>query len=209
MLIHSNNKPVRILGLGFIAHEICDYLRIEHVEADCIDIDTALQDNNRDSYQYLIGTSKNTVKRQQIINWLDHNKLNSPSFIHPQSSVHQSAVLGAGIICYPFSLILGSEVKDHVLIGPYCHVGHNAFIDIGTVLLPYSFVLGSSSTGKFTVLQTKANLIDHITISADYVNILPASVVTKNIDIPGTYGGTPARFINSKTSLTSDYFITK
>jgi acetyltransferase-like isoleucine patch superfamily enzyme len=206
MLIHSNNKPIRILGLGFVAHGICQYLLAENVPAECIDVDTALADDRPECYQYLIGTVRKTGVRQQIVEWLVKNNLNSPSFIHPQSIVAEKVDLGHGIICYPFSLIFKSTLQNYITIGPHCHIGHNCHINTGTVLLPYSFVLGSSVTGNFTVLQTKSNLIDHVTITAEYVNILPGSMVTKNIDVSGTYGGTPARFISSKSSLTSNYF---
>jgi UDP-3-O-[3-hydroxymyristoyl] glucosamine N-acyltransferase len=206
MLIHSNNKPVRILGLGFIAREVYEYLSAENITAECIDIDTALCDNNPNQYQYLIGTVRNIPKKQQIVKWLYDNKLHSPSYVHPQAVVNQNAVLNHGVICYPFSLIFDSILEDYSFVGPYCHVGHNSVIDTGSVLLPYSYVLGSSLTGKFTVLQTRACVIDHITISAECVNVLPAAMITKNISVSGTYGGTPARFVNSKTSSTSDYF---
>jgi UDP-3-O-[3-hydroxymyristoyl] glucosamine N-acyltransferase len=206
MLIHSNNKPVRILGLGFIAHEVQEFLQAENITSTCIDIDTALADPKAGEYQYLIGTVRNINKKYQIIDWLNSNKLNSPSYVHPQCIVNHKAVLNPGVVCYPFSLVFDSVISDHAFIGPYCHVGHNSVIGTGTVLLPYSYVLGSSSTGKFTVLQTRACMIDHVAISAEFVNVLPAAVITKNIDRTGTYGGSPARYVNSNTSLTSDYF---
>lgn len=206
MLIHSNNKPIKILGLGFVAHEICDYLRLENIDSECVDIDTALEHPCPSDYQYLIGAAKNTSARQRIVNWLDQHNLTSPSYIHPQSICAEKVELGQGVICYPFSLILNATLQNHIIIGPYCHIGHNSQIGTGTVLLPYSYVLGSSTTGKFTVLQTKSNLIDHVAITVDYVNILPGAMVTKDINMPGTYGGAPARFVNSQTSLTSNYF---
>lgn len=206
MLVHSNHKPVRILGLGFVAHEIQEFLVAENISATCVDIDTALLDPQAQAYQYLIGTVRNINKKHHIIEWLNKNNLHSPSYVHPQAVVHQRAVLNPGVVCYPFSLILDSNISSHAFIGPYCHVGHNSFIAVGTVLLPYSYVLGSSVTGKFTVLQTRACMIDHTTISAEFVNVLPNAMITKNIDRAGTYGGSPARYINSATSLTADYF---
>jgi acetyltransferase-like isoleucine patch superfamily enzyme len=73
-------------------------------------------------------------------------------------------------------------------------------------MLPGSMVLGTSVVAANTLIQTGATVKDNVKITAESVNILPRALVTRDIDVAGTYGGTPARRISSITSLTCDYF---
>jgi UDP-3-O-[3-hydroxymyristoyl] glucosamine N-acyltransferase len=206
MLMHSNNLPIRVLGLGRVAHEVRDYVREQNYPAECIDFDLAFQDQARCDYQYIIGNARITEMRIKAQQWLTQHHLNSPSLIHPQAQVKNPRRMGHGVVCYPFSLVLEADLEDHVFIAPYCHVGHNSFVGTGSVLLPYSFILGACRLAHWNVLQTKANLLDFVAISADHVNILAGSMVTRNIDSPGTYGGSPARRVNQDTTLTAPWF---
>lgn len=209
MLLHSNNLPIRVLGLGPVAHEIRDYLRQQSHLAECIDFQQAFSDEHSKNYQYVIGSARVTQLRMQAQQWLADNDLNCPSLVHEQANVRDPSRLGRGVVCYPFSFVLEADLGDHVFLAPYCHVGHNSRIGMGSVLLPYSFVLGSCRLSAWNVLQTKSNLLDFVAVSADYVNILPGAMVTKHIDHPGTYGGSPARRVNQDTTLTAEYFCRK
>ena len=195
-----------MLGLGPTAYGIRDYLRQHGESADCIDFQQAFDDEQRCDYQYIIGTARVTPLRIQAQEWLTHHGLNSPSLVHEQANVKDPTRLGRGVVCYPFSLVLAADLGDHVFLAPYCHVGHNSVVGMGSVLLPYSFILGSCTLGRWNVLQTKSNLLDHVAVTADYVNILPGAMVTKNIDQAGTYGGSPARRVNHDTTITAQYF---
>ena len=92
------------------------------------------------------------------------------------------------------------------MIAPNCHVGHYAELNDRVLMLPGSMVLGTSFVASNTLIQTGATVIDNVKILAESVNILPRTLVTRDIDIAGTYGGTPARRISTITSLTCSHF---
>jgi len=195
MLMHSNSKPIRIVGRGFVARDIEFFLRQSNLSAQAIDYEILKEDRDADRYQYLIGIADNLLLRQEIIKWLDDKKLDLCSWIHDKSEIMINQV-GKGVVCYPFSLMIG-DTEDHVLIGPYSLISHNAVAKFGSVLLPYSRLLGSSILGKFCQLQTGSCVLDHREINAEMVVVLPGSTVSKNITESGIYGGTPARRISS------------
>lgn len=207
MLLHSNDLPVRILGTGPVAQEIRDYVMEQGLDAHCMSFNQAQNDADADCYQYIIGTARQTAVRVQASQWLQYHQYNSPSIIHPQANVKNPEKIGQGVVCYPFSLVLDADIGHHVFLAPFCHVGHLSQVALGTVFLPYSFLLGAASIqGCFSVLQTRASVLDFIKISADYVNILAGAMVTKHLNDTGTYGGTPARKVNNDSTLTAGYF---
>jgi len=193
MLIHHNDKPIRIIGRGLVAKGLELFLQQEMYQASSIDYEKLTCDKNLNQYQYLIGIADNMVLREEIFQWLFKNNLDLCSWIHDSSHVAPNANLGKGVICYPFSLILAAEIENHCFIGPYCHVGHGAKAGTGSVLLPYARMLGSSRLDQFCQLQSGATLLDKKHISAPFVTILAGATVTKNIVASGSYGGCPAR----------------
>lgn len=192
MLIHCNKKPVRIIGQGWVAKELNVFLQQENIESSCVSLEAAKSDSLARDYQYMIGICDNAKLRFEIVQWLSGTALDLCSWQHNQSIVNTDRI-GRGVICYPFSLVLDATLENHCFIGPYCHVGHNAHVQIGAVLLPHSRMLGSSLLGPYSQLQSGACLLDKRQISADFVTILAGSMVTKNIDRSGVFGGFPAR----------------
>jgi UDP-3-O-[3-hydroxymyristoyl] glucosamine N-acyltransferase len=193
MLIHCNNKPIRIIGRGFVAKELKLFLQQEMHQVSFIDYTKLTCDENINQYQYLIGIADNMTLRAEIAQWLSNNNLDLCSWIHNSSYVATDAKLGKGVICYPFSLTLSAEIENHCFIGPYCHVGHGAIAGLGSVLLPYARMLGSSKLDQFCQLQSGATLLDKKHILTPFVTVLAGATVTKNIVVAGNYGGYPAR----------------
>ena len=193
MLIHCNNKPIRIIGRGFVAKELELFLQEEMCQVNLIDYEKLMVDENINQYQYLIGIAEDMPLRAEICQWVSKNNLDLCSWMHNSSLAVTTAKLGKGIICYPFSLILAAEIQDHCFIGPYCHVGHGATAGFGSVLLPYSRMLGSSRLDQFCQLQSGATLLDKRHILTPFVTVLAGATVTKDIVASGNYGGCPAR----------------
>jgi len=201
MLINSNNLPVRIIGLGAVSTDLLDFLKQENLPVSSIRFEEVQQDNNSHMYQYLVGILGVLSFRKQVLDWLDNSGLHSPVYIHSRSYVVDENCLGPGSIVFPMASVFKGRLGKHTFIAPNCHSGHNIVLDDRCVLLPGSIICGSVNLAANTLLQTNSTIKDNVTISVPGVNILPNALVTKNINIVGTYGGAPARRINTNGCL--------
>lgn len=206
MLINSNSLPVRIVGIGTMSQDLKEFLYDENINAEIIRVEDAVQDTNADAYQYLVVTIKSLELRKKILDWIDENNFHCPVYVHDRAFVQNAQQLGPGTIVYPMASVLKSTVGRHIMIAPNCHVGHHAKLNDRVLMLPGSMVLGTSFIASNTLIQTGATVTDNVKILAESVNILPRTLVTRDIDIAGTYGGTPARRISTITSLTCSHF---
>jgi len=207
MLINSNNRPIRIVGIGTMSNDLKDFLTAESdLPVEILTIEDAQSDANADQYQYLVTTIKSLPRRAAILDWLDQSNLHSPVYIHDRAYVVDPTNLGAGTIVFPMASILKCSVGRYNFISPNCHIGHCVELADRCLMLPGSIVCGSVKAAKNLMMQTGSILKDNIVISAEAVNVLPRSLISKDIDTVGTYGGAPARRISSISCLEAEYW---
>lgn len=206
MLRHSSNKTVCVIGRGAVANSIMNMLTDLEIPATQRDAEFAMTAEDCVDFQYLIGIVKATAVRHQVICWLKQQQLNCPAFVHQQAFVASNVDVGNGTIIFPHANVLNSKIGEHCMFTPFSHVGHQSLIGDSCLFLPYSSTLGSTTISSFTALQTRSTVLDTVQITAESVNILPSSLVTKDIDKTGTYGGSPARLVNANTTQTAQYF---
>jgi len=86
-----------------------------------------------------------------------------------------------------------------------CHVAHNCQIGKHVLLTGGFFVAGSSSIGDHFVCGGRTTVTDHVKICPG-VQLGGLSAVTKDIEVPGAYGGYPLQpmkqFLRTTSSLT-------
>lgn len=206
MLMNSNNRPVRIVGIGTMSNDLKEFLEDENIVCDIAKFEDAVADPQADQYQYLVVTIKSLQMRGKILDWIDSNNYHCPVYIHDRAFVRNYQDLGPGTIVYPMASILKCTVGRHTMIASNCHIGHCANLADRVLMLPGSMVLGSSFVAPNTLLQTGSTVKDNVNVNAPGVNILPRALVTRDIEVVGTYGGTPARRISSTGSLDCEYF---
>ena len=206
MLMKSNNLPIRIVGIGTMSDDLKDFLIQDKLSVDVVKFEDAVDDPAADQYQYLVVTVKSLTRRSDILDWIDKNNFHCPIYIHEKAFVRYPDNLGPGTIVYPMASILKCVIGRHCMIAPNCHVGHYASLDDRVLMLPGSMVLGTSLVAKNTLIQTGATVKDNVNVNAQGVNILPRALITRNIDVVGTYGGVPAKRISSVGSLECEYF---
>lgn len=122
--------------------------------------------------------------------------------------------IGDNIFIGPFV-----EIQKDVIIGNYCkiqshsficelvNIGDHCFIGHGVMFINDLFSNGGPAQGN-KELWKSTNIGNHVSIGSnatilpvsicDHVVIGAGAVVTKNISVPGTYAGNPARRINNK-----------
>jgi len=208
MLINSNHHKIRIIGQTTVARDLLEFLRSETglPAVDMVSFEMAISDARPQDYQYVVGVLRNSLLRRQVIAWIMQHSLHAVGYQHPQSWVSSTARLGRGTIIYPMASVLDSDIGGFCVVTSHSHVGHAANLGHNVLMLPGTAVLGSSMIANGTVLQTGATVIDNVSVTAENVNILPRSLVTKDILLPGTYGGSPCKKINSKSVLEAEYF---
>jgi UDP-3-O-[3-hydroxymyristoyl] glucosamine N-acyltransferase len=82
-------------------------------------------------------------------------------------------------------------IEDGVKLDNLIQIGHNVHIGAHTAIAGCAGVSGSSRIGRRCLIGGGAVIAGHLTI-ADRVTIYAASLVTKSIKKPGSYGGHPA-----------------
>ncbi|HXB30740.1 MAG TPA: acyltransferase [Puia sp.] len=98
-----------------------------------------------------------------------------------------------------------TKIQSHSFICELVTIGHDCFIGHGVMFINDVFKEGGPAGGdKNKWLET--NIGNHVSIGSnatllpvsicDHVVIGAGSVVTKDITVPGTYAGNPARLVN-------------
>ena len=115
--------------------------------------------------------------------------------VHPFSSVSESAFVGSGTVVMSGAVInadarvgdggivnTGSSIDHDCEIGDYCHVAVGAH------------VCGTVSIGSCTWIGAGVVISNNLSVCSDCM-IGDGAVVVKDINVPGTYVGVPAKRI--------------
>jgi len=71
-----------------------------------------------------------------------------------------------------------------------CHVAHNVNIGQDCLLTAMLCVAGSTKIGDRVITSGQTGILDHVSVCSDTV-LLHRAGVSKDIDVPGAYGGAP------------------
>jgi len=121
---------------------------------------------------------------------------------HPVHHAHRGhVVIGDHVYIGPYTVLHRSRLEDGrpttihdwVQIGALNNIGHHVEIGENTLITQGVCIGGSSTVGKNCFIGMNATIRQHIDI-CDAVFIGMGSVVTKSIDKPGVYHGSPARY---------------
>lgn len=111
---------------------------------------------------------------------------------------------GSYIEHYTMAMWEGCEVGNHCTILSYCQIAHDAVIKDYCHFSGYSFI-GYATIGEGTCAGMRTTIVGSIEkpiTTAEYCNYMINSVVTKNIETPGTYHGN--KKFGESTSLNYD-----
>jgi sugar O-acyltransferase (sialic acid O-acetyltransferase NeuD family) len=125
-----------------------------------------------------------------------------PNLIHPKAYMAIGRDdLGRGNIVAP-GVIISVDVKlgSHNLINWNVTLGHDTKLGDYNVLNSGSNISGAIRIGNRVLIGTGAQILQGLTICDDAI-IGAGAVVTKDISVPGTYVGIPARLVPPKMPL--------
>lgn len=164
-----------------------------------------LEEKNQEWFdnRQFISVTGDIIVKEKAVNVVSKKNGHFFSLVGKNNAIHPKTKIGVGSFINEYNDLLGeSIIGDHVIVSCFCQFGrevtienfchissyvyiNNCHISKGVAMGLRSCVLGP----KFTETDTK-----HI---IDYCNLMANSVVTKNIDKPGTYFGN--RFVNGMT----------
>ncbi len=128
-------------------------------------------------------------------------KLHTGNHIIPATLIDPSVVVGKNVIveegcivCAGTVLAIASKLYFNSIINLNCTIGHDAVLEEYCTVHPGTNISGKVVVGACTDIGTGSKIIQGIQIASG--SILGAgTVVTKNLEVQGTYVGVPARRI--------------
>jgi UDP-3-O-[3-hydroxymyristoyl] glucosamine N-acyltransferase len=192
----KNEKPLKIIGYSeSMLTQDSMYYGKNFVNED-ISIMTPDEFKNlqsKDDFQYFIGFALDLKEREQTIDLLDEYDSDCVTFIHETASVHEGAVIGKGSCVANFSTVMqGAVLGKHCFVETYCLISHNTTVGNNCMLHSGTMIAGKTTIGKNCMFNFRSGVMNKLDI-CDNTVIGAFSNVTKNIDTPGVYVGTPAR----------------
>ena len=192
----KNEKPLKIIGYSeSMLTQDSMYYGKNFVNED-ISIMTPDEFKNlqsKDDFQYFIGFALDLKEREQTIDLLDEYDSDCVTFIHETASVHEGAVIGKGSCVANFSTVMqGAVLGKHCFVETYCLISHNTTVGNNCMLHSGTMIAGKTTIGKNCMFNFRSGVMNKLDI-CDNTVVGAFSNVTKNIDNPGVYVGTPAR----------------
>jgi len=192
----KNEKPLKIIGYSeSMLTQDSMYYGKNFVNED-ISIMTPDEFKNlqsKDDFQYFIGFALDLKEREQTIDLLDEYDSDCVTFIHETASVHEGAIIGKGSCVANFSTVMqGAVLGKHCFVETYCLISHNTTVGNNCMLHSGTMIAGKTNIGKNCMFNFRSGVMNKLDI-CDNTVVGAFSNVTKNIDTPGVYVGTPAR----------------
>lgn len=155
----------------------------------------ALLDKDRFCRSAIIGLGKMDTSPKRI-NLQDEIKalgFDFPIAVSPQGVVNEEVRLGPGTVVMDGAVInCGTVIGDASIINTNSTVEHDCRIGNNVHIASGATIGGAVTVGSNCMVGAGANVIQGVTICADCLVGAGATVV-KDLVVPGTYVGTPAR----------------
>lgn len=158
-----------------------------------------LKIDNKDTFQYATAFSLDVALRKRVIGIIDELNLDCVTYIH-DSVIYYADMTTIGKDCFiaPHTImLLGSKIGNHCIIETNCLVAHYAELKDNVTLHAGSMIAGKTVVGPHSVFNFKAAAVNALTIGSD-IEVGASSTVTKSIQEPGVYIGTPARRLRDR-----------
>ncbi len=133
--------------------------------------------------------------REKIYSELTENDVPIAIIIDPTCVIDPSAKIDEGAVIYPGVVIdMNVHIHANVLLNLNCVIAHDSEILAHSFLSPCVSIAGFCHIGRRNFLGINSTVIDGIKICDD-VKVGAAALINKNIELPGTYVGNPAKVL--------------
>ena len=202
MLLHSSNKHIAIIGNGGFAREVaCNlkkysynfYVNKSFITKENINTVGAIEDINFDKSKILLCIG-DPVIRKKIVDSLPKN-VNYMTYIDKYALIlnKETVNIGVGsIITSGCLLTTNINIGKFTVINLNTTIGHDTTIGNFVTVSPGVNISGNVNIGNNNFYGSNVSIRDNVTI-CDNVIVGMGSTVLKNIQIPGTYFGSPLK----------------
>lgn len=211
--IQLNKMRLGIIGTGGFAREVLQLAKqiqkttdIWFNEINFVELDNFYKDAYVDNIRvlkisecdlskmrFLVGIGSPSLKNK-ILKELPLN-ITFTSLISPLAFIADDLKFDTGLIIMPFSYIsCNVNLGKHVHINAHCTVGHDTIIGDFFTSACSVMIAGNNNISKNCYFGMNSSSRQGIIISEN-VSISLNSGVVKDINQPGTYIGTPAKFL--------------
>lgn len=157
-------------------------------------IEDLIKHEGRLAVAFAIGNAK--IRKKLVEKSLQNQDLWYPNLIDPSVIMSNRVMIGSGnIICTSVIMTTNIWIGDFNLICNRSIVGHDDRIGNYNTLYPGVLLSGNVRLNTLTEIGTGSQIIQGLRIT-DEVIAGAGSTIIKDIDIPGTYVGTPVRRVN-------------
>lgn len=120
------------------------------------------------------------------------------TLIHPSAVIASDVFIGRGTVIMADAVINpGTSIGDGVIINTSSSIDHDNIVGSYTHIAVGAHTAGTVTVGENVWLGIGAIISNNITICSN-CTIGAGAVVIKDIEVPGTYIGVPARMIKDK-----------
>lgn len=199
MIIHSNNKPIRIIGFkqSTSVQEVMLFI-IKHEPAEIISPEEFELLENKEQFQYIVPYFLDINLRQKVINIIEDNKLNCPSYVDDTCILWAPAedIVGYGCVLSQHVLVYtNSRIGNYCSIETFSLIGHYTRLGDSVHTHPGVMIAGKVTIGNNCTFGMRSTVLDGLTISNNTF-VSAGALVSKDLQ-SGRYAGSPARRIGN------------
>lgn len=203
-MLLANDKPICLIGFeqSTITQEAYFFLSQEFTgRFVTISPDEFLALDNKQQYQYFVAFTLDVRKRMDVIDVIESMNLDCIRYMHDTCVCYTkdpTEILGHGSFVSPFSTLLrDSHVGRHCIIETYCLLSHYSTLGDNVILHSGTLIAGKTIIGANSVFNFKSGALNGLTICGD-IEVGGSSTITKSIELPGYYVGSPARRLGDR-----------
>lgn len=193
LLIDDINKANTIWDiLGYIDEKVGDF----NGKYPIVGNDDWLLNYNEEIY-VVFGIGSPQLTKKLVAKFSINPNIKYPNLIHPNAIGDWERIeLGKGnIICASNTFTTDIQIGNFNIFNLDCTLGHDSIIGDCNVFNPSVNMSGGFAIGSFCLIGTGVTILQYISI-ADNIIVGAASLITKNLELKGTYIGSPAKILN-------------
>lgn len=177
---------------GFLSDIPTDLDKYPETKAEVRIIDTIIDYKVQDDDRFLLAIG-DVEGRNKVLESLLDRGAKFLSLIHPKAMVFRNAVLGKGVILYPFVGVSDyAKIGDFCLVNAYTSVGHDAVLEEKSVVCPFVAIGGGARLGASCFVGPHVTVSPKVSVGANS-RISANSFVARNAPGESFIIGAPAK----------------
>ena len=191
-LENANGYGTEFIFKGFLSNNLNEIEQQKYCDGKIIGLIDGYEPKKDDVFVCTIGNFQSKIR---VTSMFKKNGAIFVNLIHKSVIFFKGHQLGDGIIISPNCIISNNaKIKDHVSINLCSTIGHDTQIGEFSVISSQCDLTGGVILDENVFLGSKVTIAPNKKVCAD-VKIGLGSVIVRNIKIPGTYMGNPAKKI--------------